>query len=49
MIHAVTTGFFCVISYYIGLYIGMMKAKKIAKKVYREFGVFLPDEIAKNK
>jgi len=45
MIHAFITGFFCVISFYIGLYSGMKKGAKIAKKVYREFGFFLPDNL----
>jgi hypothetical protein len=33
------------ISYNVGLYIGMKKGAKIAKKVYREFGVFLKQDI----
>jgi uncharacterized membrane protein required for colicin V production len=45
MIDAFITGFFCVISFYIGLYRGMKKGTKIAKKVYREFGFFLPDNL----
>lgn len=50
MIYALITGILCTISYYIGIYRGMMKAKEIAKKLYREFGVFLPEEINnKNK
>jgi hypothetical protein len=45
MIYALITGVFCSISYYIGLYRGMKKGTKIAKKVYREFGFFLPDNL----
>jgi len=33
-----------IISYYVGLYRGMMKAKNIAKKHYRQFGIYLPED-----
>jgi len=45
MLHIIITILFISISYYIGLYRGMIKAKKIAKKVYREFGIVLPQNI----
>ena len=45
MIYALITGVFCVISFYIGLYRGIKKGANTAKKVYREFGVFLPDNL----
>lgn len=45
MIHALITGLFCVITFYIGLYIGIKKGANTAKKVYREFGFFLPDNL----
>ena len=47
MIYTLTTVFFCLTCYYIGLYVGMKKATKIAKKLYREFGIFLPGELKK--
>ena len=45
MLHSFIAGFLCVIAYYIGLYRGMKKGTNIAKKVYREFGIFLPENL----
>lgn len=45
MINALITGLLCMITFYIGLYRGMKKGANIAKKVYREFGVILPENL----
>jgi hypothetical protein len=45
MIYALITGVFCVITFYIGLYRGIKQGANTAKKVYREFGVFLPNNL----
>jgi hypothetical protein len=34
-----------IVFYYIGLYRGMIKAKEICKKTYREFGIILPERL----
>lgn len=45
MINALITGLLCTITFYIGLYKGMKKGTTIAKNVYREFGVILPENL----
>jgi hypothetical protein len=34
-----------IVFYYVGLYRGMIKAKEICKKTYRQFGIVLPEEL----
>lgn len=44
---AIVSVIFSLISYYIGLYIGMKKGAHIAKKLYREFGIVLKQDYEK--